>query len=504
MMNRARALLADSAGVMRMAEIGRWCYEVHTDRLYADDIARNFLGLGAWQVHCAWSAATARLEPRQERTLRAFIEMARDSEKSRSIEIKVIPDDGEARYALLRARGCRGADGQRRVLGVLLDDSERARVNRNNETKFRAVAHGVPNFLLFLNRDLRVEFCNDHFLKNTQWTREAAQGRHISEILGPQRYAERRAYYERALAGETFTFESTGAVGNEAGYFRFYYQPSFDDQGNVHGVFSTATDISERRAAEVALEDKQAELTRSNEDLEQFAYVASHDLKAPLRAMALLVQWIRADLGGYDAGNIRENLGLLEQRTYRLGRLLDDLLEYSRVGRKIGEHRLVDCNVLVRDVIQLCGAPPNMQISIATELPTLATYAAPLEQVFRNLIGNAVKHHPGPTGVITIAHEEHENSFVFSVQDDGEGIPLEYSERVFQMFQTLKRRDEVEGSGMGLAIVSRIVAWQGGRVWFEPVANGSGTVFKFQWQKSAQQEDTARTDEVAQWRMARQ
>src|SRR3970282_687173 len=264
MMNRARALLADSAGVMRMAEIGRCCYEVHTHRMYAADIVRNFLGLGAWQVHCTWSAATARLEPRQERTLRAFIEMARDSEKSRSIEIKVIPDDGEARYALLRARGCRGADGQRRVLGVLLDDSERARVNRNNETKFRAVAHGVPNFLLFLNRDLRVEFCNDHFLKNTQWTREAAQGRHISEILGPQTYAQRAAYYERALAGETFTFESTGAVGNEAGYFRFYYQPSFDDQGNVHGVFSTDIDISERRAAEVALEDKQAALTRSN------------------------------------------------------------------------------------------------------------------------------------------------------------------------------------------------------------------------------------------------
>jgi hypothetical protein len=194
---------------------------------------------------------------------------------------------------------------------------------------------------------------------------------------------------------------------------------------------------------------------------------------------------------------------LLEQRTHRLGRLLDDLLEYSRVGRKIGEHRLVDCNTLVRDVIQLCGAPPSMRISIATELPTFATHAAPLEQTFRNLIGNAIKHHPGPNGVITVAHEEHENSFVFSVQDDGEGIPPEYSERVFQMFQTLKPRDEVEGSGMGLAIVSRIVAWQGGRVWFEPVANGTGTVFKFQWQKSAQQEDTAGTDEVAQWRMAR-
>lgn len=416
--------------------------------------------------------------------------------------------EGEERF--LRILDRPAFDVQGNIRGVFSESTDITEIKRlekearASEARFRAVAEGVPNFLLFLNRDLRVEFCNDHFLQNSKWSRESAHGLHISEILGPERYAQRREFYERALNGETLTYESSGAVGNEAGYFRFNYQPSYGEDGEIRGVFSTATDISKRRRAEVALEKKQAELTRSNLDLEQFAYVASHDLKAPLRAINLLVQWIRADLDGYDVGSTQENLGLLEQRTQRLGRLLDDLLAYSRVGRKVGEHAMTDCNELVRDVIQLAAPPEHISISVETQLPALVTYATPLEQVFRNLIGNAIKHHPGPQGAIKIAHEETEEFFVFSVQDDGEGIPQEYADRVFQMFQTLKPRDEVEGSGMGLAIVSRIVAWQGGRVWFEPVENGTGTVFKFQWLKTPRQTEGARTSEVREWQTARQ
>jgi signal transduction histidine kinase len=301
--------------------------------------------------------------------------------------------------------------------------------------------------------------------------------------MGVERYMERQAYYERALAGETVSYESTGAAGNEQGYFRFSYRPSFDDAGNVRGIFSMATDISARRKMELELEAKQAELLRSNKDLEQFAYVASHDLKAPLRAIELLVQWITEGLGGYDTNNVQENLALLGKRTQRLNRLLDDLLAYSRAGRKVGAYRVADSHALVLDVVQMINPPPTIAISIDGKLPAFKTHATPLEQVFRNLIGNAVKHHPGPEGRIVVSCHEEGDRYVFAIADDGEGIPAQYAERVFEMFQTLKPRDQVEGSGMGLAIVNRIVQWQGGRVWFEPAPSGRGTVFKFQWKK---------------------
>jgi PAS domain S-box-containing protein len=371
---------------------------------------------------------------------------------------------------------------------------------KRSEERFRMLAEGVPNHLLFLDPNLHIVFANDVFLEAAGWTAEKAIGLHISEIMGPERYLQRKPYYERALAGETVTYESTGAIGNETGYFRFSYRPSFDESGNLRGIFSMATDITDRRKVELELEAKQAELLRSNRDLEQFAYVASHDLKAPLRAIELLVQWITEGLAGYDANNVQENLALLAKRTQRLNRLLDDLLAYSRAGRKVGSHRMTDTHALVLDVVQLLNPPPTMKVSIEGQLPKFGTYSTPLEQVFRNLIGNAIKHHPGPEGHIVISCEEHADHYLFSVADDGEGIPAQYADRVFEMFQTLKSRDQVEGSGMGLAIVNRIVQWQRGRVWFEQPPNGRGTVFKFQWKK---QQPVAATVENKSWQAAK-
>ncbi|HEU4616413.1 MAG TPA: PAS domain-containing protein [Gammaproteobacteria bacterium] len=394
---------------------------------------------------------------------------------------------GATRFYRVSNRPVAGRDGRPRgVFSEAADITELKRLEREareSEARFRMLAQGVPNQLLFLDKDLRIEFANDVFLQASGWSAETAKGRHISELLAPERYLERVKYYERALAGETVSYESTGAAGSQAGYFRFSYRPSFDAEGRIQGIFSLAVDVTERRRVELELEAKQAELVRSNRDLEQFAYVASHDLKAPLRAIDLLVQWIKEELGDYDKGSVQENLGLLGQRTQRLSRLLDDLLAYSRAGRKVGACRRTDCHALVLDVIQLLNPPETFAIKVDGRLPTLETYPVPLEQVFRNLINNAIKHHPGPRGEIKVACEETERHYVFSVEDDGTGIPQEYAERVFEMFQTLKPRDQVEGSGMGLAIVSRIVSWQGGRVWFEPRPAGSGTVFKFQWSK---------------------
>jgi len=373
-----------------------------------------------------------------------------------------------------------------RLSGCETGDTGIRRLNadmRRSEERFRLLAEGVPNHLLFLDSDLRIEFANEVFLEAAGWTADTAIGLHISELMGPERFLQRQPYYEQALQGETVSYEQTGAIGNDNGYFRFSYRPSFDESGNVRGIFSMATDISARRRAELELESKQAELMRSNKDLEQFAYVASHDLKSPLRAIELLVTWITEGLEGYDKNSVQENLELLGKRTARLNRLLDDLLAYSRAGRKVGTHRPTDSHALVLDVVQLLNPPDGMSITIEGQLPTFNTHPAPLEQVFRNLIGNAIKHHPGPDGRIVVACEESGDSYTFSVKDDGEGIPNEYEERVFEMFQTLKSRDQVEGSGMGLAIVNRIVQWQRGRVWFEAGLDGRGTTFKFQWKK---------------------
>lgn len=366
---------------------------------------------------------------------------------------------------------------------------------RQGQEWLRTLVRGVPQSFMYMDHEQRIVFANEVFLQNTGWVDKDVRGMHLSEIHGAELYASRTEYIDKALAGETVSYEATGRKGGGMGFFHHEFKPNFDADGNVMGIFATATDITDRRDIEVQLESKQQELVRSNRDLEQFAYVASHDLKAPLRAIDVLVEWLREDLADFEGGDVHENLDLLGQRTKRLGRLLDDLLDYSRVGRKIGDLVQVDCTAMVRELIELLGDTGGISIEIDGELPTLTTYSTPLEQVFRNLIGNAAKHHPGPTGKVTISCGETGAHYLFTVADDGAGIPSEYADRVFKMFQTLKPRDEVEGSGMGLAIVSRIVEWQGGRVWFDPGPKGNGTVFTFQWQKSTADRSQTRTTE---------
>ena len=166
-----------------------------------------------------------------------------------------------------------------------------------SEERFRMLAQGVPNHLLFLDHDLRIVFANDVFLEAFGWSAKKVVGLHISDIVGAERFLERQQYYERALAGETVTYDSTGAAGSEQGFFHFSYRPSFDDSGKVRGIFSMATDITERRKIQLELESKQAELMRAaHEEVRQAADEArraaeeARAIAAQLRARALREQ----------------------------------------------------------------------------------------------------------------------------------------------------------------------------------------------------------------------
>ena len=236
------------------------------------------------------------------------------------------------------------------------------------------------------------------------------------------------------------------------------------------------------QASQADLGRQAIELSRSNEELEKFAYVASHDLKAPLRAIDNLTSWIEEDLGDVLEGDTRRNMDLLRGRVSRMERLLDDLLTYSRAGRVRSNVERVDTRALVQDVTELLNPPEGFRVDVEPGLPTLETEKAPLEQVFRNLIGNAIKHHNRPDGRVTVAVEDTGGFHDFVISDDGPGIPEKFHEKIFGMFQTLQSRDKVEGSGMGLALVKKIVERYGGRIRVES-QEGQGTRFFFTWSK---------------------
>lgn len=231
--------------------------------------------------------------------------------------------------------------------------------------------------------------------------------------------------------------------------------------------------------AKSELEIKLREITTVNDELNNFAYAASHDLKSPLRGIDQLATWIEEDLQATLDSETRDHLRLMRSRISRMDILLDDLLAYSQVGRTEEDTVEIDTLKLVKDVYDLSAGPT--QIKLVTEnLPTFKTKKAPLELVLRNLIGNAIKHHDKATGTVTVSARRLETAFEFTVQDDGPGIAQEHHKRVFVMFQTLKPRDKVEGSGMGLALVQKAIESAGGSISLQSDGQ-QGSLFRFTW-----------------------
>jgi signal transduction histidine kinase len=240
-------------------------------------------------------------------------------------------------------------------------------------------------------------------------------------------------------------------------------------------------EVVARAAAQAGLQRSVTELKRSNEELDNFAYGASHDLKAPLRGIRNLAEWISEDVKDTAGADTVENLALLQTRVERLDLLLDSLLQYSRVGRAGGVAENIDLATLVRDIGDYLAPRPGFDVTWRGDSPSVLTNKAPLEQVLRNLIGNGLKHHDRDRGHVVVRARDLGEMIEFRVEDDGPGIGGAFHERIFQMFQTLKSRDELEGSGMGLAIVKKSVEGHGGTIHVESAPPARGTAFVFTW-----------------------
>lgn len=363
-------------------------------------------------------------------------------------------------------------------------------VELDRSSLLRTTADTLPAMVGYIDAQGRIGFLNDEFARWFDFGSAdvaTAHGRKLAEIFGAGRFPGADSELLAALGGDEVRFEHRLAKPG-AGYraVEANYRPHRNAIGEVLGAVTLLTDISERKVMELRMAQQTRALLRSNEELEQFAYVASHDLKAPLRGIDNLVTWIEEDLAGQLTGDVATNMALLKSRVRRLESLLDDLLAYSRAGRGEIVYDTVDTRALAEELAVLVNPPEGFRITGADGLPTIRTARAPLTQALQNLIGNAIKHHDHPAdGHVEIdarpASGIGGETTEFSVTDDGPGIPAQFRERVFGMFQTLRPRDEIEGSGMGLAIVKKLVERQGGKIWLQDAPGGKGLSVHFTW-----------------------
>jgi len=215
-----------------------------------------------------------------------------------------------------------------------------------------------------------------------------------------------------------------------------------------------------------------------NEELTHFAYIVSHDLKAPLRGIKLIAEWLCTDYGDRLGDEGRQQLDLLQSRVDRMHNLIEGVLQYSRVGRIKESWTSVDLNRLLPDIVDAIAPPDHVEIALEGPLPVIECEKTRITQVFQNLLTNAVKYMDKPHGRVEVACVQRDDAWQFSVRDNGPGIEEKYFERIFRIFQTLAPRDEFESTGVGLALVKKIVEMYGGRVWVESEV-GRGSTFRF-------------------------
>jgi PAS domain S-box-containing protein len=262
------------------------------------------------------------------------------------------------------------------------------------------------------------------------------------------------------------------------GWQEIYTYPIISEERLVTHVIEYVRDITERKKTERRLGQLLKEVENINQELKDFAYIVSHDLKAPLRAISSLATWLASDYGDRLGEEGREHLNLLLNRVKRMNNLIDGILQYSRVGHSKEEKVNVDLNELVAEVIDTLSPPENIEIRVENKLPVIYAEDTRVRQIFQNLLSNAIKYMDKPRGLVRINCERDGDYWKFSVSDNGPGIEEKYFGKIFQLFQTLDRRDETEATGIGLALIKRIIDIYGGSIWVESEL-GKGSTFFF-------------------------
>jgi PAS domain S-box-containing protein len=343
----------------------------------------------------------------------------------------------------------------------------------------RHLMDGIPDAIYFKDaerRYIRLNAAEVRLLKAE--SEESVIGLREEDLLPSERAEARRVEDLKMLeTGEPLAdcVECFEQADGSMLWFSKNRAPIRDETGKIIGLAGIRRNVTQLKRQELML-------ARSNLHLEEFAHVASHDLRSPLRAIANTVEWLGEDLGDDLAPEIQEHLDRLRLQARRAITLVTDLHNYSKVGRRKELEDTVDVEPMVEEIFRSLPAAKNMRLNFEGEPITLITAKAPLDLVLRNLLDNAVKYHDRMDGAIVVRCKGDQSAVAFEVEDDGPGIEERYHDMVFQPFQKLESYEKVSGSGLGLATVKKTVEHFGCSIKLcSPLRNGRGAKFAFDW-----------------------
>ncbi|MCC9656820.1 CHASE domain-containing protein [Rhodopirellula halodulae] len=356
--------------------------------------------------------------------------------------------------------------------------AEKIAVRMTNEfekaqKQFQAVCDTANDPIVLLDQSKHVVYGNPAAMEAFRMSEEQLLGTSIDRLFGNSTSA---IDPDSPTSGQ----DEKQCVREDGSSFPAKISNSYWHDGDQQITAIVIRDVTEQKRADALIQQHITELRRSNRDLDAFAYIASHDLRSPLRNIKHLADWVVEDTGDNLPAESADHLQTLRQCVGRMEQLLDDLLQYSRAGRVHDRLTMVDTNELVTKISGMMSKPASMQIRIEGDLPTFRTLKTPLETCLRNLIGNAIKHHDREDGKVSVSALEKEDEIEFVVADDGPGIDTRFQDKVFEIFRTLAPSDWKNSSGMGLSIIKKTVETYGGRIELQSEL-GQGTRFILHW-----------------------
>jgi PAS domain S-box-containing protein len=382
------------------------------------------------------------------------------------------------------------------ILEISSDVTERKKAElalAESEAKLRTTFATMADGIVITGLDEKVADCNDAILHLTQRSRDEILGKPFVDLLPPE-FRSLIHDARKLLVGAIFGTTGPGHREKEPVRTDFHVLGKTGERVDIAADISliedasrqpaafliVARDVTERKRMEQRLDSTLADLQRSNAELEQFAYIASHDLQEPLRMITSYVQIIEEDYTGKLDADADEYIAFTVDGAKRMQTLIDDLLAYSRVGTRGEPFMPTSMNRVLSEAIANLEVAIEESHAVVThdQLPTVLGDESQLIQLFQNLLGNAIKFRGDDAPMIHVGVEETKDGWVFSVRDNGIGIDIQYAERIFTVFQRLHARDDYPGTGIGLAVVKKIVERHGGRIWVESEP-AQGSTFYF-------------------------
>ena len=352
---------------------------------------------------------------------------------------------------------------------------------RKNDEMLRLLLEHTPAAIAMVDKEMKYQLVSRRWLEDYKLANQDIIQKSHYEIF-PEIPARWKKVHQRCLKGAVERCDQDLFIraNGEKQWLKWEIRPWASDAGDINGIIMVSEEITQCRKAQEKLQQLNEELIQSNRDLEQFAYVASHDLQEPLRAVTSYAQLLARKYQGNLDAKADKYINYIVDGATRMQQLIEDLLEFSRVGTRAKALVPTDCDNVLNQVLE------NLKIAIAQNrakithdpLPTIMGDEIQLIQLFQNLIGNAIKFRGEEPLRIHISVETREKEWLFSVRDNGIGIETEYFERIFTIFQRLHSKSEYPGTGIGLAVCKKIVERHGGHIWVKS-QSGAGTTFYF-------------------------